>query len=62
MFVQKGEKFVQDRHRTYYVTLWRVGVNMVAMETQECILCVDVELHFAAKYIEILRCTIMILW
>ena len=46
---------VKGKQYMYYVTLWPVCLTIVAMETQECILCVFVELHVTANYMRILR-------
>ena len=43
---------------TYKVTLWRVGVTIVAVETQQCTVCV-LELHITVNYIKMLYCTAM---
>jgi len=37
----------------YNVTLWHVRITIVAVETQQCILCV-VGLHVTVNYIKIL--------
>ena len=43
----------KDRKYTYNITLWRVSVTIVAMEMQQCVMCI-VELHVTVNNITIL--------
>jgi hypothetical protein len=49
---QSGSSKEQSRQHNYNVTLWRIRVTILAVEGQQCILCV-VELHVAVNHIKI---------